>query len=254
MPTSPMKPAAPRVQIRGLRWWIIGLVFLATLINYIDRLSLSILAPVICIDLHLSNLDYAGISAWFLLSYSLGQTFFGKIQDRFGTRRGYALAMAIWSLAEAGHARARSILSLSLLRFGLGLGESGQWPAATKVAAEWFPVQERAAAMGIINTGAALGPVVAAPLIVWLQLRFGWQICFLLTGSLGLLWLGLWFLCYEAPERHRRIAVTSGITFLPGSGMQKGPPLPVGVNCSVAVKPGLSCWRGSSEIRSGGFI
>jgi MFS transporter, ACS family, aldohexuronate transporter len=187
MVTTEIKPPAQKSTIRGLRWWIISLVFLATLINYIDRLTISILAPVICSDLHLSNLDYAGVNTWFLLSYSVGQTFFGKIHDRFGTRRGYALAMAIWSLAEAAHARARSIFSLSAFRLALGVGESGQWPAATKTAAEWFPVQERAFGMGIINTGAALGPVVAAPLVVWLQLRYGWQMTFVATGSLGLI-------------------------------------------------------------------
>lgn len=208
MSIATIKLPTSRRLVRGLRWWIISLVFLATLISYIDRLSISILAPVICSDLHLSNLAFAGINTWFLVSYSIGQSLLGKTQDRFGTRRGYTVAMTVWSLAEAAHARARSILSLSLARMGLGIGEAGQWPAATKVAAEWFPVEERAVAMGIINTGASLGPVVAAPLLVFLQLRFGWQACFLVTGSLGFLWLGLWLLSYQLPERHRRI--TSG--------------------------------------------
>jgi MFS transporter, ACS family, hexuronate transporter len=205
MPIEPVKLQTPQRRIRGLRWQVISLVFLATLINYIDRLSIAILAPVICSDLHLSNISFAGINSWFLLSYSIGQSLLGKLQDRFGTRRGYAVAMAVWSFAEAAHARAHSILSLSMARTSLGLGEAGQWPAATKVAAEWFPLRERAVAMGIINTGAALGPVVAAPLLVWLQLRFGWQTCFLVTGSLGFLWLALWLLCYQLPEHHRRI-------------------------------------------------
>ena len=205
MSTPPKPPLAPAGRIRGLRWWIIGLVFLATLICYIDRLSISMLAPVICSDLHLSNLAYAGINTWFLVSYSLGQAFFGKLQDRFGTRRGYPVAMAIWSVAEAAHAATRSVFGLSVARFGLGLGEAGQWPAATKVAAEWFPAEQRAAAMGIVNTGSALGPVVAAPLLVWLQLRFGWKTCFLATGSLCFLWLGVWLAVYRVPERHRWI-------------------------------------------------
>ncbi len=205
MPPSEANPPGAGTRLLGLRWWIISLVFLATLISYIDRLAISILAPVICSDLHLSNLDYAGINSWFLFSYSAGMTFFGKIHDRFGTRRGYAVAMALWSLAEAAHARARSLFSLSALRLALGAGESGQWPAATKAAAEWFPVQERALGMGIINTGAALGPVVAAPFVVWIELRYGWQMTFLATGLLGLLWLGLWFIFYQAPERHRLI-------------------------------------------------
>jgi MFS transporter, ACS family, hexuronate transporter len=205
MPASQSSLPAKRAHVHGLRWWIIGLVCLATLINYIDRLSISILAPVICLDLHLTNLDYAGINTWFLFSYSVGQAFFGKIHDRFGTRLGYGLAMTLWSVAEAAHAVARSIFSLSVLRLGLGLGESGQWPAATKAAAEWFPVQERAVAMGIVNTGAALGPIVATPLIVWLQLRYGWQVTFLATGLLGFLWLVFWLIFYRSPGSHRLI-------------------------------------------------
>ncbi len=205
MPTPAMNLPAQKGRVHGLRWWIVSLVFLATLINYIDRLTISILAPVICSDLHLSNVDYASINTWFLLSYSVGQTFFGKIHDRFGTRRGYAVAMTVWSLAEAAHSRARSLFSLSALRLALGAGESGQWPAATKTAAEWFPVQERALGMGIINTGAALGPVAAAPLVVWLQIRYGWQITFLVTGSFGFIWLALWLLFYRRPEHHSMI-------------------------------------------------
>lgn len=204
--STEMNPPVQKPFVHGPRWWIISLVFLATLINYIDRLAISILAPVICSDLHHSNLDYASINTWFLLSYSLGQTFFGKIHDHFGTRRGYGIAMSIWSLAEAAHSMARSLFSLSAFRLALGVGESGQWPAATKTAAEWFPVQELAPGMGIINTAAALGPVVAVPLVVWLQLCYGWQMTFLATGSLGLIWLGIWFLFYRLPEWHRMIS------------------------------------------------
>jgi MFS transporter, ACS family, hexuronate transporter len=142
------------ITVTGLRWWISVLLFLATLISYIDRLTLSVLAPLICRDLGLSNLEYAGIGTWFLLTYSFGQTFFGKLQDRIGTRRGLALAMCIWSIAETAHAVARQLASLSFVRAVLGLGEGGHWPAAIKSVAEWFPAEERAFAMGIVNTGA----------------------------------------------------------------------------------------------------
>ena len=127
------------ITVTGLRWWISALLFLATLISYIDRLTLSVLAPLICRDLGLSNLEYAGIGTWFLLTYSFGQTFFGKLQDRIGTRRGLALAMCIWSVAETAHAAARQLASLSFVRAVLGLGEGGHWPAAIKSVAEWFP-------------------------------------------------------------------------------------------------------------------
>lgn len=196
---------AAQFQIPGLRWWIVTLVFLATLITYIDRLTVSVLAPVICTDLHLTDLAYASINTWFLLSYSLGQTFFGKLHDRIGTRPGFAIAMSIWSLAEVAHAWARGVVSLSVYRFGLGVGESGHWPAATKTAAEWFPAQERALGMGIINSGAAIGSAVAAPLVVWLELRFGWQATFVVTGSFGFAWLLLWLIFYRLPEAHPMI-------------------------------------------------
>jgi MFS transporter, ACS family, aldohexuronate transporter len=194
------------ITVTGLRWWISALLFLATLISYIDRLTLSVLAPLICRDLGLSNLEYAGIGTWFLLTYSFGQTFFGKLQDRIGTRRGLALAMCIWSTAETAHAAARQLAGLSFVRAVLGLGEGGHWPAAIKSVAEWFPAQERAFAMGIVNTGATLGSALAPPLIVWLQFRFGWQMTFVATGVLGFIWLALWLLVYRLPSEHKWIA------------------------------------------------
>lgn len=205
---SPMAPKthsqrAGTLRIGGLRWWIAMLLLAATLISYIDRLTLSVLAPVICGDLHLTNLEYAGISIWFLLAYSLGQTIFGVLQDKFGTKRGLSVAMAIWSLAEIAHAAARGLGSLCALRFFLGLGEGGHWPAAIKGIAEWFPRQERAFGIGIINTGATLGSALAPPLVVWLQLSFGWRATFVATGLLGFLWLAAWMLCYQTPGHHR---------------------------------------------------
>jgi ACS family hexuronate transporter-like MFS transporter len=200
-----LKQSGSSFAIAGLRWWIGALLFLATLISYIDRLTLSVLAPVICANLGLSNLEYASIGTWFLLTYSFGQTFFGRLQDRIGTRRGLALAMCIWSIAEIAHAGARRLLSLSLVRMVLGLGEGGHWPAAIKSVAEWFPAEERALAMGIVNTGATLGSALAPPLIVWLQLRFGWQMTFVATGVLGFVWLALWLCIYRQPGEHKWI-------------------------------------------------
>jgi ACS family hexuronate transporter-like MFS transporter len=193
------------ITVTGLRWWISALLFLATLISYIDRLTLSVLAPLICRDLGLSNLEYAGIGTWFLLTYSFGRTFFGKLQDRIGTRRGLGLAMCIWSVAEIAHAAARQLASLSFVRALLGLGEDGHWPAAIKSVAEWFPAEERAFAMGIVNTGATLGSALAPPLIVWLQLRFGWQMTFIATGVLGFVWLAVWLFVYRLPGQHKWI-------------------------------------------------
>jgi ACS family hexuronate transporter-like MFS transporter len=190
----------------GLRWWIVGLVFLATLINFLDRLTVSILAPVIISQLGLTNLSFAGINTWFLAAYTVSQGLSGKLYDRFGTRRGFTASILVWSTAAMSHAFARGVASLSCFRFLLGLGEAGNWPGAAKVIAEWFPARERALGMGIFNSGVSVGSIIAPPLIVWLQLRFGWQATFLTTGALGFIWLALWLLFYETPERHRSIS------------------------------------------------
>jgi ACS family hexuronate transporter-like MFS transporter len=144
-------------KLRGLRWWIISLVFLATLINYIDRLTISVLAPVITRDLGLTNTEFGGIVTWFLLAYTISQGVSGKLYDRVGTRLGFTISIIIWSLAAMAHAFARGIVSLSLFRFVLGFGEAGNWPGAAKAVAEWFPIRQRAFGMAIFNSGAAIG-------------------------------------------------------------------------------------------------
>jgi ACS family hexuronate transporter-like MFS transporter len=196
---------SPGFKLTGLRWWIVGLVFLATLINYIDRLTISVLAPVITHDLKLTNTQFGGIVTWFLLAYTISQGVSGKLYDRIGTRLGFVVSISIWSIAAISHAFARGLGTLSLFRFVLGFGEAGNWPGAAKTVAEWFPVRQRALGMAIFNSGAAIGSIVAPPLIVWLQLRYGWQTTFIVTGVLGLLWLGLWLLFYESPRKHRWI-------------------------------------------------
>ena len=190
-------------KIRGLRWWIVSLIFLATLINYIDRLTISVLAPVITRDLHLTNTEFGGIITWFLLAYTISQSLSGKLYDRIGTKRGFIASITLWSIAAMGHAFARGLTSLSVFRFFLGLGEAGNWPGAAKTVAEWFPIRERAFGMAIFNSGAAIGSVVAPPLIVWLSLTYGWQTTFIVTGSFGFAWLVLWILVYQTPDLHK---------------------------------------------------
>jgi len=192
-------------KIVGLRWWIVGLVFLATLINYIDRLTISVLAPVITKDLGLTNTQFGGIVTWFLLAYTISQGLSGKLYDRIGTRLGFVVSITIWSVAAISHAFARGLGTLSLFRFVLGLGEAGNWPGAAKTVAEWFPINQRALGMAIFNSGAAIGSIVAPPLIVWLQLNYGWQTTFIVTGGLGFLWLALWLFFYQSPQKHRWI-------------------------------------------------
>src|SRR5258707_2757485 len=190
-------------KLRGLRWWIVGLIFLATLINYIDRLTISVLAPVITHDLGLTNTDFGAILFWFLLAYTISQGLSGKLYDRVGTKRGFVYSIVFWWFAAMGHAFARGLASLSVFRFVLGFGEAGNWPGAAKTVAEWFPIRERAFGMAIFNSGDAIGSVLAPPLIVWLSLTYGWQTMFLVTGSLGFVWLVLWLVFYEAPGRHQ---------------------------------------------------
>src|SRR5258705_1833148 len=196
---TPPVAIATGFKINGLRWWIVGLVFLATLINYIDRLTISVLAPVITKDLGLTNTQFGGIVTWFLLAYTISQGLSGKLYDRIGTRLGFVVSITIWSIAAISHAFARGLGSLSLFRFVLGLGEAGNWPGAAKTIAEWFPIRERAFGMAIFNSGAAIGSMLAPPLIIWLQLSYGWQTTFIVTGILGFLWLALWLLSYQPP-------------------------------------------------------
>lgn len=191
--------------MRGLRWWIAVLVFLATVVNFLDRLTISILAPVITAQFGLTNVQFATISTWFLLAYALSQPFSGRLYDWIGTKRGFTLSILVWSAAGIAHAFARGFTSLSCMRFALGIGEAGNWPGAAKVMAEWFPVRQRALGMGIFNSGVAFGSILAPPLIVFLQMRFGWRSAFLVTGCLGFGWSVLWQLCYESPARHRAL-------------------------------------------------
>ena len=189
-------------QIRHLRWWVAGLLFLATIINYVDRQTLSVLAPTLRDQFHMSNTDYSRIVFAFLLAYTFGQSGSGKIMDWLGTRRGFSLAMAWWSVAAMLHATANSILHFGLFRFLLGLGEAGNWPGGVKAVAEWFPVRERAFAIGLFNSGSCLGAVVAPPLVAWIALEWSWRAAFLFTGSLGFLWLALWLAVYRLPGEH----------------------------------------------------
>ena len=212
--------------IHGLRWWIAALIFFATLINFIDRLTISILAPVITAQLHLTNFQFARLTTWFLIAYTISQGVSGKVYDRIGPRRGFTISILIWSLAACAHAFARGLISLSCFRFILGIGEAGNWPGAARVIAEWFPLRQRAIGMGIFNSGVCVGSIIAPPLIVWLQLTFGWQATFLFTGSLGFIWLSLWLLFYESPERHRSITPEEYALIKADQPAVAPPPLP----------------------------
>ena len=191
-------------KINGLRWLVVGMIFFSTLINYIDRLTVSTLAPKITEDLKLTNTQFGEIATWFLLAYTISQALSGKLFDRVGIKRGFTASIIVWSLAAIAHAWSVGMRSLSAFRFILGLGEAGNWPGAAKTVTEWFPAKQRAFGMAIFNSGAALGSVVAPPMIVGLYGYFGhWQPVFIVTGLLGFAWLGLWWLIYDKPEDHK---------------------------------------------------
>ena len=185
-----------------IRWVVCALLFFATTINYIDRQVLGILAPTLQRVIGWNEVQYGYIGTSVQGAYALGLLFVGRLLDVVGTRRGYAFALILWSLAAMAHALARTPLGFGMARFGLGLGESGNFPAAIKTVAEWFPKKERALATGIFNAGSNVGAIVAPAIVPWIALSFSWRAAFVVTGAIGFSWLLLWFFFYDAPERH----------------------------------------------------
>lgn len=191
------------MKVKGLRWWIISLIGLATVINYIDRSTLAIMWPSISEDLGMTKNDYAIILNVFMVAYALGQSISGRLFDKVGTRIGYTIAITVWGVSSFLHSTARGILSFSFFRVTLGLGEAGNWPGAVKSNAEWFPIKERAVAQGIFNAGASIGSVIAPPLIAMLWAAFGWRATFMIVGSFGIIWLIPWLIVNKkGPKEH----------------------------------------------------
>ncbi len=195
------------MKIKGLRWWIIGLIGISTIINYIDRSAINIMWPYIYKDFGIADADnkqvLAYITSFFMIAYALGQTLTGKMMDQIGTRLGMAVSIIGWSISIALHAFAKGVMSFSVFRFFLGLSEAGNWPGATKSNAEWFPARQRGIAQGIFGASASLGSVVAAPFIAGLYLAFGWRATFVGIAALGILWLIPWLIINKAtPDKH----------------------------------------------------
>ena len=197
--------AIARKSIPSLRWWIGGLLFASTVINYLDRQTLSLLAPYLKLQYHWTNSDYANIAIAFRVAYSIGQTGFGKLMDRIGTRRGLTLTVIWYSLISMLTSLASGFYSFATFRFLLGAGESANWPAATKAVSEWFPKRERALATALFDSGSSIGGAVAPFIVVWIYFRWGWRPAFLVPGGLGFLWLIAWRWLYYPPEQHPRI-------------------------------------------------
>ncbi len=189
-----------------LRWHILFLLFLAMTINILDRQVLSLVAPELRDQLHLSNTQYGTIVLFFLLGMTVAQIPIGTVMDRLGVRLGYSLVFLWWSAANALHIGARSAAQFSMLRFLLGVGESGTYSGGVKAIGQWFPPEERALAAGLFNSGSLAGAVIAPPLVVYLMLKFGWQSAFLIPSLAGLVWLIPWLKIYREPVRQPRNA------------------------------------------------
>jgi ACS family hexuronate transporter-like MFS transporter len=192
--------------IPSLRWWVGGVLFASTVINYVDRQTLSLLAPYLKVQFRWTNSDYASIVIAFRAAYSLGQALFGRLLDRIGTRRGMTITVVWYSLASMLTSLSQGFFSFAIFRFLLGAGESANWPAATKAVSEWFPKKERALATALFDSGSSIGGALAPFLIFPIYFRWGWRPAFTIPGLLGLLWLIVWRWLYQSPERHSRIS------------------------------------------------
>lgn len=203
-----MTASTPAVAARvgKFRWRVCAMLLAATTINYIDRQMLGVLAPFLQDEIGWSEIEYGYIVMAFQAAYAIGLLCAGAVIDRFGTRIGYALAIAIWSLAAMGHALAASVIGFIVARFALGLGEAGNFPAAVKTVAEWFPKRERAFAVGIFNAGSNIGAIAAPLMVPVVAVAWGWQAAFLCTGALSAIWLTLWLTRYRAPEQQPRLS------------------------------------------------
>ena len=214
--------------IGNYRWTICALLFFATTVNYLDRQVLSLLQPFLAKKFDWTNTDYANITAVFQLVYAVSMVFAGRIIDKLGTKKGYALAITIWSLAAIIHAMAIpigqtiinilgwagvtgfsvSVAGLMFSRALLGFGEAGNFPAAIKTTAEYFPKKERSLATGIFNSGANVGAILAPMTVPWINAHWGWEAAFVAMGLLGFLWLFLWLLLYQKPEKQKRLSAS----------------------------------------------
>ena len=199
--------SSPGARLGSVRWTICAMLFVATSINYMDRQVIAILKPTLMkpIAEHgigMTEVGYGHIGAAFMVAYAIGLLAAGRFVDKVGTRIGYMVIMAIWSLSAMGHALANSVVEFGIARFSLGLGESGNFPAAIKTVAEWFPQSERSLATGIFNSGANVGAILAPLIVPWVTLRYGWHVAFLATGVFSAMWIVYWFSKYRKPAEH----------------------------------------------------
>lgn len=206
MPNPPVPSVPKRRTVSNLRWWIAAVLFASTVINYLDRQTLSLLSPFLKIQYHWSNTDYAYIVIAFRVAYAIGQSLFGRLMDRIGTRRGLTLTVVWYSLVSVLTPLAGGLYSFGFFRFLLGAGESGNWPAATKAVSEWFPRQERGLATAFFDSGSSVGGAMAPFIVLSIYFRWGWRPAVAIPGVLGFLWIILWRRFYHPPETHPLIS------------------------------------------------
>ncbi len=193
-------------KIGNYRWTVCALIFFATTVNYLDRQVIGILKPLLETDLNIGEAEYGYIITAFQLFYAFGMVIAGRLIDKFGTKIGYGVSVLFWSLAAMGHAFAKGGIGFGFWRALLGMSESGNFPAAIKTVAEWFPKKERALATGIFNSGTNVGAIVAPIAVPAIALAWGWQAAFIITGAIGFIWMILWFIYYEIPEKQRKLS------------------------------------------------
>ena len=199
---------------RNVRWYVALMLCLSSELNYLDRQTLSVLADTIQRDLNLTTIDYSRITSSFLISYAVMYAVSGKLVDILGTRRSFMIFVSSWSIANMFHAFANSALQFRLCRLILGAAEPANFPAGVKAVSEWFPMRERALAVGIFNAGTALGSAVAVPLVSWIALTWGWRYAFVLTGAIGFIWVAVWAIFYDVPQKHPRLSDAEKIIIL----------------------------------------
>lgn len=187
------------------RWVVVGLLFAATAINYVDRQMIGVLKPTLSEEFGWSESDYATIVFWFQVAYAIGYISFGRVVDRVGARLGYSIAIVIWTISHMAHGLASGVASFAAARFGLGIGESGNFPAGIRAVTDWFPQRERAFAIGIFNAGANVGAIITPLLVPALVIAFGWQVAFYITGLFGIIWLAAWWAIYRHPREHPKV-------------------------------------------------
>jgi len=192
----------------NIRWVMVALLFFATTINYIDRQVIGLLKPFIQGDLHWDEADYGYIVTAFQVAYAIGMIISGRLLDKFGTKLGYSLSILVWSIGATLHSVMHSVLGFGAVRAVLGFGEAGNFPAAVKTIAEWFPKKDRALATGIFNSGSTIGAILAPVIVAAVTIHFGWRWAFIITGSLGFIWVIFWYMSYQSPLNHKKVSVS----------------------------------------------